>query len=57
MGGRRGGRTEIQNRIIGMSGAYRGATGTHDTNSRGNKFASHNTNYRNIRRALGLSAG
>ena len=54
---RRGGRTAIQNRIIGMSGAYRGATGTHDINSRGNKFATHKSNYRNIRRSFGMSAG
>lgn len=53
---RRGGMTAIQRRINGMSGDYRGATGTHDIGSRGNKFANHNTNYRNLRRSFGLSA-
>lgn len=47
----------LKGRIAGATGSYRGNTGTHNTGVRGNQFASHKTNYRNIRTSMGMSAG
>ena len=47
----------LKGRIAGATGSYRGNTGTHNIAKRGNQFANHNTNYRNIRKGFGLSAG
>jgi hypothetical protein len=47
----------LKGKISGMTQTYLGSKGARDINARGNKLASHNTNYRNIRAALGLTTG
>lgn len=49
--------TTVQGRINGTTNAYLGNNRSRDISVRGNKFASHEQNYRNIRRGLGMSAG
>lgn len=46
----------IKSRIAGATKTYLGNSGRHSL-ERGNKLASHNTVYRQIRGAMGLSAG
>ena len=47
----------LKGRIAGATGSYRGNTGTHNIGARGNQFANHKTNYRNVRKSFGMSAG
>nr|DAZ47665.1 MAG TPA: hypothetical protein [Caudoviricetes sp.] len=49
--------TTTQGRINGTTNAYLGNSRSRDISVRGNRFASHEQNYRNIRRGLGMSAG
>lgn len=49
--------TTLRGRINGTTNAYLGNSRSRDTNARGNKFATHQQNYRNIRAAYGLSTG
>ena len=46
----------IKSRIAGATGTYLGNSGRHSL-ERGNKLASHNTVYRQLRNGLGMSAG
>ena len=52
---RRNGQT-LKGRIIGATGAYLGDNRNHSL-EKGNKLASHNTVYRQIRKSFGLSTG
>ena len=52
---RRNGGT-LRGRIAGATGSYLGNTGRHAL-EKGNKLASHNTVYRQIRKGFGMSAG
>ena len=49
--------TTLRGRINDTTNAYLGNSRSRDITVRGNKFASHQQNYRNIRRGLGMSAG
>lgn len=49
--------TSVRGRINGTTNAYLGNSRSRDIGVRGNRIASHNRNYRNIRAALGLSTG
>lgn len=52
---RRNGQT-LKSRINGETGAYLGNNRNHSL-EKGNKLASHNTVYRQIRKSFGLSTG
>lgn len=47
--------SSVMSRVNGSTQAYLGNSRSRDTNARGNKFASHQTNYNNIRAAFGMS--
>lgn len=51
---RRNGQT-LKGRIAGATGSYLGNSGRHSL-EKGNKLASHNTVYRQLRSAFGLSS-
>lgn len=46
----------LRGRIAGATGSYLGNSGRHSL-ERGNRLASHNTVYRQIRKSFGMSAG
>ena len=49
-------RQSLRGRIAGATGTYLGNSGRHSL-ERGNKLASHNTVYRQLRNGFGMSAG
>ena len=52
---RRNGQT-LKGRIAGATGSYLGNSGRHSL-EKGNKLASHNTVYRQLRKSFGMSTG